>query len=107
MTRLYEARLRPHGLRATQFSVLAALSQKGPTPIHDLADLLGLDRTTLTRSASLLERNGWVATKPSQLDAREHVLSLTSAGRDKLEAAFPSWKEAQMIVDQSSIHSSQ
>ena len=100
MTRLYEAKLRPHGLRATQFSVLAALSQKGPTPVHELADFLGLDRTTLARSASLLERNGWVGSKPSQLDAREHVLSLTSEGRDKLEAAFPSWKEAQLFVDQ-------
>ncbi len=100
MTRLYEARLRPHGLRATQFSVLATLSQKGPTPIRELADFLGLDRTTLTRSASLLERNGWVGSEPSQFDAREHVLSLTPAGRNKLEAAFPAWKEAQLFVDQ-------
>lgn len=106
LTRLYEAKLRPHGLRATQFSVLAALSQKGPTSIHELADLLGLDRTTLTRSASLLEHNGWVATGSSQLDAREHVLSLTAAGRAKLEAAFPSWKEAQLVVDQRSSHAS-
>ncbi|MFB9807040.1 hypothetical protein ACFFQF_18180 [Haladaptatus pallidirubidus] len=32
ITRLYEEKLRPHGLRATQFSVLAALALKGPTP---------------------------------------------------------------------------
>ena len=60
LTRLYEQRLRPHRLRATQFSILAALTLKGPTPVTALADLLGLERTTLTRSAAVLERHGWV-----------------------------------------------
>lgn len=106
LTRLYEEKLRPHGLRATQFSVLAALSQKGPTPVGELADLLGLERTTLSRSATLLTRNGWVASDPSSLDARERVLNLTPAGRDKLEAAFPDWKVAQEQAGQFSIHPS-
>jgi len=60
ITRLYEQRLRPHGLRATQLSILAALALKGPTPIGELADFLVLERTTLSRSAALLQRRGWV-----------------------------------------------
>lgn len=98
LTRLYEKKLRPHGLRATQFSVLAALALKGPTPISELAELLGLERTTLTRSAALLEGSGWVETDRSG-DARERPLRLTPAGRRKLEAAFPAWKEVQGLVD--------
>jgi DNA-binding MarR family transcriptional regulator len=94
LTRLYEERLRPYGLRATQFSILAALTLKGPTVVGDLADVLGLDRTTLTRSAGLLERKHWV-TRGQSNDAREHVLQVTEAGREKLEAAFPAWREAQ------------
>jgi DNA-binding MarR family transcriptional regulator len=97
ITRLFETRLRPHGLRATQFSVLAALALKGPTPISELADFLALERTTLTRGASLLERNGWVAAAPSE-DARRHPLRLTPAGRRKLERALPAWRRAQAIV---------
>lgn len=98
ITRLYEAKLRPHGLRATQFSILAALALMGPAPISRLADVLGLERTTLTRSAALLERNGWVGASSAK-DAREHPLRLTAVGRRKLEAAFPAWKEAQALVD--------
>lgn len=97
ITRVYEERLRPHGLRATQFSVLAGLALKGPTPITELAEFLVLERTTLTRSAALLVRNGWVSAAPSA-DARERRLKLTPAGRGKLERAFPAWREAQDLV---------
>lgn len=98
LTRLYEKKLRPHGLRATQFSILAALALKGPTPISELAELLGLERTTLTRSTAVLMRNGWVETDRWE-DARERLLRLTSPGRRKLEAAFPAWLEVQNLVD--------
>lgn len=94
ITRMYEARLRPHGLRATQFSILAALALKGPTPVTELAKALGLERTTLTRSSGLLEEKGWVRGAASE-DAREHLLKLTPVGRRTLEAAFPAWQAAQ------------
>jgi DNA-binding MarR family transcriptional regulator len=97
VTRHFEAKLRPHGLRATQFSILAALALAGPMPMGELARLLGLERTTLTRSALLLEREGWVRTEPSA-DARERPLRLTPAGRRKLESAYPAWKAAQDSV---------
>ena len=98
LTRFYEEKLRPHGLRATQFSILAALAQKGPTLITDLAELLGLERTSLTRSADVMERKGWIEDAPSD-DGRERPLQLTEAGREKVEGAFPAWKEAQEAVD--------
>jgi DNA-binding MarR family transcriptional regulator len=98
ITRLYEEKLRPHGLRATQFSILAALALKGVTPISELADLLGLERTTLTRSAAILVQKGWVGAAPAE-DGREHPLQLRAAGRRKLESALPAWREAQEMID--------
>lgn len=98
LTRFYDRALRPHGLRATQFSVLAVLAQTGPIPISELADFLSLERTTLTRNANLLERNGWIETASSD-DARQRPLRLTPAGRRKLEEALPAWAEAQDLVD--------
>jgi DNA-binding MarR family transcriptional regulator len=98
LTRLYEAKLRLHGLRATQFSILVALAAVGAKPIGALAAALGLERTTLTRGAALLERNGWVETRRSD-DERERQLRLTAAGRRKLEAAYPAWKAAQDAVE--------
>jgi DNA-binding MarR family transcriptional regulator len=97
ITRIYDDHLRPHGLRATQFSVLVALALGGPSPIGELADALGLERTTLTRSAALLEKKGWVAPDRSD-DRREHPIRLTAAGRRRLEAAFPAWKRAQELA---------
>jgi DNA-binding MarR family transcriptional regulator len=99
ITRLYERKLRPYGLRATQFSVLAALALRGPTPVTDLAGGLGLDRTTLTRIAGVLARRGWLtAPQRRSRDARWRLLRLTAAGRRKLDAAFPAWKQAQDSV---------
>jgi DNA-binding MarR family transcriptional regulator len=94
ITRLYEEKLRPHGLRATQFSILAALACKGPTRIGELAEALGLERTTLTRSATLLAQKGWTADAASQ-DGRERLIEITASGLSKLEAALPSWEQAQ------------
>jgi DNA-binding MarR family transcriptional regulator len=56
-----------------------------------------LERTTLTRSAALLERNGWIRSARAE-DAREHPLEVTPAGRSKLEAALPAWKAAQEVA---------
>jgi len=98
LTRLYEKKLRRHGLRATQFSVLAALALKGPTPVSGLAEFLSLERTSLTRNTALLERNGWVKSGRSE-DAPKRLLRLTAAGRRKLEAAFPAWKQVQSLLD--------
>lgn len=94
ITRHYEAGLRRHGLRATQFSILAALGLGGPKPLGRLAKILGLERTTLTRGAALMERAGWVRTEKSA-DGRERRLRLTASGRRKLESAYPAWRAAQ------------
>jgi len=99
ITRMYEAKLRPHGLRATQFSILAALALKGATPVGDLASFLGLERTTLTRSSALLEERGWVRSATSA-DARRHPLQITPAGLRTLEAALPAWQAAQELATQ-------
>ena len=100
LTRLYEAKLRPHGLKATQFSMLGALAVAGPKPMGVLASALGLERTTLTRGVALLIRDGLVAELRSE-DGRERQLTLTGRGRRKLEAAYPAWRSVQEKVDKS------
>jgi DNA-binding MarR family transcriptional regulator len=94
ITRLYDEKLRPQGLRATQFSVLAALAIQGPTPVSSLAEGLGMDRTTLTRSAALLEHRKWITTAPSA-DRRRRAWKLTATGMRKLESVLPAWQAAQ------------
>ena len=98
ISRLYDEQLRPYGVRATQFSVLVALAVASDAPLGALADTLGMDRTTLTRSLALLGRKGWLAPAPSD-DARERRMALTAAGRRKLEQAYPAWQRAQRMVE--------
>jgi DNA-binding MarR family transcriptional regulator len=95
LTRLYEAKLRPHGLRATQFSVLAALALAGPTPVTRLAGMLGVERTTLTRIAAVLVQHEWISADQRTSDGRQRLLRLTRRGRRKVEEAFPAWEAAQ------------
>lgn len=99
LTRRYEAALRRHGLKATQFSVLAALVQTGPVPMTRLADMLGLERTTLTRVANVMARQTWLSINVSRQDKRMQILSVTPSGESKLAEAFPDWKRVQDEVD--------
>ncbi len=100
VTRAYDRALRPAGVQATQFtllSVLAGSEEDDGIAMSDLAGRLGLDRTTLTRNLTFAERAGWVAVAPGA-DRRERLVSLTAAGREKVEAALPFWQSAQQAV---------
>jgi hypothetical protein len=52
VTQLYDDALRPSGLRATQFTLLQALTLAPGISQKELAGLLGIDSFTLTRTLS-------------------------------------------------------
>src|SRR3989442_702070 len=94
VTQLYDDCLRPSGLRVTQFSILAAVARLGEASLKQLEDELAIDQTTLTRSLTLLERDG-VLERASHRDGRIKAMRLTSKGRRALEVARPLWAQAQ------------
>jgi DNA-binding MarR family transcriptional regulator len=98
VTQFYDERLRGSGLKTTQFQLLAAISQTGPTAQQPLADLMGMDRTTLTRNLALLQRNGFVTLETAAQDRRERSIALTPAGRTVLKKAMPLWQSAQAAI---------
>jgi DNA-binding MarR family transcriptional regulator len=98
VTAAFDRRLRAHGLRITQFTILANLILRGATPVTALAEALGVDRTTVTRNLALVEREGWIETRADRNDARTHLVSITAAGRAAAEAALPAWRAAQAAV---------
>jgi DNA-binding MarR family transcriptional regulator len=95
ITRAFDRQLRPHGIRATQFSILVNLMERGPTTIGDLAEALGIERTTLTRNLSVVEDRGWVKIGVGHSDARSRVVTATPKGRRAVSAALPAWRRAQ------------
>ena len=94
ITQAYDTELRPTGLRATQFSLLATLATLEPATMGGLADRLAMDRTTLSRNLGPLQRRGLVTSRKGK-DSRVRELSLTADGRAALEGAIPVWRRAQ------------
>jgi DNA-binding MarR family transcriptional regulator len=94
VTQRYDQQLQPAGIKATQFTLLQALTRTGSISQGNLGELLGLDSTTLTRTLALLRRKGWIQTKPGQ-DRREVRLTLTAEGKRKYLSALRYWQSAQ------------
>jgi DNA-binding MarR family transcriptional regulator len=97
LTQLYDDLLLPSSLRVTQFSLLRMLSRKGTTRISELAELLLLDRTALSRTLDPLVKRGLVSIVTGR-DARTREVSLTGAGERAIRVASPHWKRAQQRV---------
>jgi len=97
MTSFYEQHLRRVGLKLSQYSVLMNISTE-PHALQQLAALLEMDRTTLTRSLKALVEKGWVAEMPGA-DARQRRLVLTPAGQKFRREAHQVWREAQFALE--------
>ncbi len=97
ITQVYDQALRPAGLQATQFSLLAVLDGTGGKTgvgMTALARSLGMDRTTLTRNLTLVERKNWVEVVPGK-DRRERVVRITPEGKKTLSSGVRYWRKAQ------------
>jgi DNA-binding MarR family transcriptional regulator len=99
VTRLYDAVLRPSGLNIAQFTLLQALDIAAKISQKQLAALLEIDSTTLTRTLAPLRRRGWLHAETGA-DRREVRLSLTAAGKRKYKSALPYWRSAQRRLEQ-------
>jgi len=94
VTQLYDEALRPAGIRATQLALLTVLRDRSPVNIVELSEILGVDRTTLTRNLGPLERDGLLVIETGA-DRRTREVSITGDGGARLAIALPLWREAQ------------
>ena len=99
VTQLYDQILTPVGLHVTQFSILAKLKRRGPLTINILAKDMVMDRTTLSRNALPLERDGLIKIEASAADGRAKELHVTKAGEKRLQAGREAWAQAQARFD--------
>ena len=96
ITRAYDEALRSTGLRSTQFTVLVAASVANGIPLGQLAVVLGLERTTLTRSLTALEKQGLI--RIASVDGRTRKVVISPVGADRLDKALPLWDRAQQTL---------
>jgi DNA-binding MarR family transcriptional regulator len=97
LTQLYDDALQPSGLRVTQFSLLVNIGRSEQATIGQLAELLIIDRTTLTRNLRVLEKAGLLETVDGG-DQRTHTVRLTAKGERALAKALPLWEQAQARI---------
>ncbi|CAB3745914.1 hypothetical protein LMG29739_00056 [Paraburkholderia solisilvae] len=95
LTAIYDNELRPFGINAHQFTLLALLMEHGPLSRADLGRRSHHDRPMLTKNVEPLVSRGWVREGFLAGDGRSRPLSLTPQGSALLDRAVSSWSIAQ------------
>lgn len=94
----YDAEMACCGIRTTQYSLLSHVLRLGPVRLGELARVMTMDASTLTRNLRPLVDAGWVALEAGA-DARSRLVHITGAGRDKRAQAQRHWKAAQRTLN--------
>lgn len=77
-----------------QVCMLFILHGAGEQTQRSLGQILGLEKSTMSRNISHLLQKGWIAAGKGT-DRREVWLSLSTEGKKKVKALFPLWKKKQ------------
>lgn len=87
--------LEPLGISAREYSVLAVLAEQSPLSQTRIAEILGLDRTTILKLGASLERKGLVVRERDDHDRRAYAVALTPAGEGVRLQAFSLLAESE------------
>ena len=101
LSRRFDEVFRAFGITSGPFSLLNALNRPEPPSLGAVAELLAMDRTSLTANLKPLQRDGLVAVEADSSDRRIKRLALTGAGRRVLAEAMPIWTKVHGEIDRS------
>jgi DNA-binding MarR family transcriptional regulator len=74
--------LEPLGIGPREWAALNCLDEQHGLSQRQVAELLGVDRTTMVALVDELQTNGWVTRNPQPDDRRKNIVTLTRKGRD-------------------------
>jgi len=94
VTALYDAALRPHGLKISQMSVLVTVQVLGRPSPGAVGRALHMEKSTLSRNVDRMRSRGWLDAAATE-DGRATELFVTPAGRRLLRKVHPAWSAAQ------------
>jgi DNA-binding MarR family transcriptional regulator len=95
ITTLVDEELAEHGLKGTQYGLLALLEEQGGISQQEAAACILVDRTTMVSLVDELEHQGHVERRPNLSDRRRHALHLTAAGRRVVRRAHDAVTSAE------------
>ncbi|HET7148517.1 MAG TPA: MarR family transcriptional regulator [Candidatus Nitrosopolaris sp.] len=99
ITQFYDKLLSPSGINITQLALLCTISIDNSSTISEISKEMYMDRTTLTRSLNLLEKQDFIQIESSS-DRRKRIVTITSRGKAQISKALPLWENAQSIIMQ-------
>jgi DNA-binding MarR family transcriptional regulator len=100
VSQIYDHELAAAGVSLNEYSILRHAERGGPRLLGELADSLGMERTTLTRNLKPLLEAGWLKETRGE-DARQRLISVTASGRERIANAKPHWLRAQRRIEAS------
>lgn len=95
MGRQMEMALQPVGLTSQQFTTLTILKYNQSVATSELANMMGVERTTMTRNIEQMRGKGWLELVKAD-DRRIKAFQLTDIGKDLQAKAFPLWQAQQV-----------
>jgi MarR family transcriptional regulator, organic hydroperoxide resistance regulator len=99
LTRRYDEYLKPSGLKTTQLSMLANIARNPAITVSELAKLLAMDQTTVSRNLRVLDKSGYIAMETEVADQRIRRIHIADLGMSKMIKARPFWEKAQMEME--------
>lgn len=94
VTRVYDDAMRPLGITASQYTLLAQLAARDAITAVEIGHELDIEKSTLSRNLKRLLALGHISMDPPA-GRRGRGLHLTPKGQAILKDAFPVWQDAQ------------
>jgi len=99
VTSIYDDALAKAGVKTSQFNVLVAVSNRSEMRPSELAKILAMDESTLSRNVDRMCAKGLLRLEADE-DRRSHRITITEQGTAIIRKAYPAWRKAQDQVSQ-------
>jgi DNA-binding MarR family transcriptional regulator len=94
VTAIYDDALSEAGLKTSQFNLLVAVTNLEESRPAELAKILEMDESTVSRNVERMCARDWLRLEPDN-DRRSHLIKVTDKGLAVIHKGYPAWQKAQ------------
>lgn len=98
ISHIYDFYLKPIGLSGNQYALIVDLGRLGSASTTDIANFVGLNRSTLVRTLRPLVEKGLIVDK-SVAGKRNREFELTPSGVETVKRGQALWLAAQALIE--------
>lgn len=98
VSQFFDVEVSSAGMKTTQYSLLSNIIKLGPVRPGQLAALMEMEASTLTRNLQPLVAQGWITVTAGD-DGRSRQVQVTPAGEAQHTDARKAWRRAQQAFN--------